>query len=161
MANTPFRGPMQQGVNLDLYQSTQIFELGTVVEGANGKKYRYVQFLDAVTYQLGDVCLAGGTALDDWKVTNNASGGSVITGQIVVGVLHGIANVPVQNDFGWVQIAGQCAPRGTYVAGDYLKPHASNNGQAVVSGYTAAKADFNIFAKAITAAIAILAIGQG
>lgn len=154
MASTPFRGPLTQGPNLDLYGSTQLFELGTLAHGANGKTFRYVKFLDAVTYVAGHVCCAATTtAIDQWTVTNDRAGGSNITGQIVVGVLHGTANVPAQNDYGWIQVAGECAPAGTYAAGDYVIPHATVDGTAVISGYTAAKADFNIFGKAKTSAI--------
>jgi hypothetical protein len=56
-----------------------------------------------------------------------------------------------------VQYKGECSPRGTYAAGNQLIPHATLDGQAVVSGYTAAAADFNIFARAHSSSRAVLA----
>lgn len=155
MANTVFTGPMTQGANLDSYVSTTPeYQLGQVAQGINGRKYRYVQFLDAVAYLAGHVCTAGTTtAADQWTVTNDRAGGSNITGHEVIGVLHGTVNVPTQNQYGWIQIAGECVPLGTYAAGDYVIPHATVDGTAVVSGYAATKADFNIFGKAKTSAI--------
>lgn len=148
-------GPKQLGVNLEQFDDTAQHALGEVFRGANGKEYRYVQFLDAVTYVSGHVCTFGTTGTDVWKVTNDRAGGSAVTGHGVVGVLSSI-NVPTQNQYGWLQVAGECSPAGTYAAGDYLKPHATNDGEAVVSGYTAAKADFNIFAFAHSSTRAML-----
>ena len=156
MVATPFRGPLTQGVNFDLYQQTQIFELGTTADGSNGKKYRYVKFLDAVTYAAGHVCTHGTTTLiNQHTVTNDRAGGSSL-GAAVAGVLEGGVNVPVQNDFGWIQIAGECAPLGTYSADDTLIAHSSVDGTAVVDAYSAAKASYAPFAYAKTSAIAIL-----
>lgn len=152
-----FTGPLVLGANLDRYTDDKLHELGSLASGPNGKLYRYVRFLDAVTYQAGDVCTRATAGTDAWNVTNDRVGGSAVTGHEVVGVLHG-PNVPTQNQYGWIQVGGECAPRGTYVAGDYLKPHATNDGEAVVSGYTAAKADFNIFAFAQSASRATLRI---
>ena len=144
------------GINLDQFDTAAQHLLGTLATGVNGKMFRYVQFLDAVTYQLGDVCTIGTTGTDVWKVTNDRAGGSAVTGHAVVGVLAADGAVPTQNQYGWLQVAGECFLRGTYAAGDFVKPHASNDGEAVVSGYTAAKADFNIFAKAHSASRAML-----
>lgn len=148
-------GPKMLGVNLDRFTDAAEHELGTLFNGPNGKEFRYVQFLDAVTYVSGHVCTHGTTGTDVWKVTNDRAGGSAVTGHGVAGVLQS-SSVPTQNQYGWLQTGGECGPSGTYAAGDYLKPHATNDGEAVVSGYTAAKADFNIFAVAHSASRAIL-----
>lgn len=147
---TKSTGPALIGINVDTYDTTAKYPMGTFYEGVNGKAYQYVQFLDAVTYQAGDVVTRAGGTEGDWKVTNDRAGGSAITGHEVVGVLMAAIRVPTQNEYGWVQVRGECAARGTYAAGDFLKPHATADGELVVSGYTAAKADFNIVAKALS-----------
>lgn len=152
---TPAPGPQLLGVNLDRFTDSAEHALGTLYMGANGKEYRYVQFLDAVTYVSGHVCTFGTTGTDVWKVTNDRAGGSAVTGHGVAGVLQS-ANVPTQNQYGWLQVGGECSPSGTYAAGDLVKPHATNDGEAVVSGYTAAKVDFNIFAYAHSSSRAVL-----
>lgn len=151
MANEAGPGPKLIGVNLDRYTDAAEHELGDIYVGRNGKVFRYVRFLDAVTYVAGHVCTRGTTGTNVWNVTNDRVGGSSVAGLEVVGVLHGTNTVPAQNQYGWIQVAGECAPGGTYAAGDYVIPHATVDGTAVVSGYTAAKADFNIFGKALSA----------
>jgi len=141
------------GGNLTRFTDAAEHAMGDIAYGVNGKVFRYVQFRDAVTYVAGDVCTTALAAVDDWRVTNDRAGGGNITGHSVVGVLPSGLAVPTQNQYGFIQVAGQCAPRGTYAAGDYVIPHATVDGTAVVSGYTAAKADFNIFGKAETSAI--------
>lgn len=152
---TAATGPKTIGVNLDRFDDTPQHELGEEYEGRNGKVFRYVRFQDAITYQAGDVCTRGTAGTDLWNVTNDRAGGSAVTGHEPMGVLSG-PNVPTQNQYGWLQVAGECSPRGTYAAGDYLIPHATNDGEAVVSGYTAAKANFNIFAYALSSSRARL-----
>lgn len=155
---TDATGPKTLGVNVDRFTDDALHPMGTTYDGKNGKKYVYVQFLDAVAYLAGHVCTFGTTGTDVWKVTNDRAGGSAVTGHIVAGVLASGANVPTQNQYGWLQCEGECSPTGTYAAGDYLKPHATADGDAVVSGYTAAKADFNIFARAHSSSRAVLCI---
>lgn len=157
MPATKAPGPQLLGVNLDRFDTVAQFELGSIFFGINGKVFRYVQFLDAVTYVAGHVCTFGTTGTDVWKVTNDRSGGSAVTGHGVAGVLTtGNGSVPTQNQYGWLQVAGECNCAGTYAAGDLVKPHASNDGEAVVSGYTAAKADFNIFGYAHSSSRVVL-----
>lgn len=153
---TAATGPKTIGVNLDRFTDSAEHAMGEMFIAPNGKEYRYVQFLDAVTYQAGDVCTMGTTGTDVWKVTNDRAGGSAVTGHGVVGVLASGSNVPTESQYGWLQVGGECSPRGTYAAGDYLIPHATSDGEAVVSGYTAAKANFNIFAVAHSSSRAVL-----
>mgnify|MGYP000849721882 FL=1 len=136
-------GMLANGVDLDLYTSYKLpqYELGQVAFGNDGKKYRYVRFLDAVTYAAGQVCcLASASA---WNVSNDVSGGSQLAGNIVVGIALG---APSQNDYGWVQIAGIATVHheGASVAiGDILVADPSNDGAASEADYTAvAHADF-------------------
>lgn len=143
-------GPLAKGVDTSVY-TTAIrpgLSLGMVAWGEDGKAYRYVKFVDAVTYAAGQVLTFASATT--WDVTNDRAGGSAIAGHGVAGVCLG---VPAQNEYGWIQIAGLVAVNGTYSAGDFLKPHATSNGDAVVSGYTAAKADFNIFAYALSSSL--------
>ena len=141
-------GPQQIGANLDRYDTAAMHPLGSVFESERGKAYRYVQFLDAVTYAAGHVVTRGANTADTWKVTNDRAGGSAQAGHEVIGVAIG---VPTQNQFGWVQISGEATVLGTYAVGDQLKPHATTDGAALVSGYTAAAVDFNIFAAGVVA----------
>ncbi len=155
-------GPETQ-VNFNQIDTAAVWPLGTEVETANGKEFKYVEFLDSVAYLEGHVVTLAGGTIDEWKVTNDRAGGSgdVATfGHIVIGVVPALSTMPAPTgslrQFGWVQTEGECVVLGTYASGDYLKPHATVDGTSVVSGYTAAKADFNIFAKAISTTVAIL-----
>ena len=77
------------------------FNLGEMRETNTGKRYRYVQFKDAVTYTAGMCCTyADATSLT--TVTNDISGGTSI-GSVCAGVAVG---VPAQNGYGWVQTYG-------------------------------------------------------
>lgn len=152
MAETKATGPWL-GANLDRYSDTALHELGSIVNGVNGRKYRYVKFLDAVTYAAGHVCTYGTTtAVDQWTVTNDRVGGSSL-GAAVAGVLHGTNAVPTQNQYGWIQVAGECVPLGTYAADDTVIAHATVDGTAVIDAYSAAKASFAPFGYAKTSAI--------
>lgn len=108
------------------------YKLGDVVEGENGRFYRFVQFVDAVTYVKGHVvCLADANA-DEYKVTNDRSGGSMMAGLRPVGVVFQ-DTVPTQNQYGFVQIAGRAtvlAGSSAVIAGDLLKPDSSTDGAA-------------------------------
>ena len=122
--------PAAVGPNLDLCTDTPSFPLGAVVEGLNGKAYRYVQFVDAVPYVAGHfVCLAD-TDADEWKVTNDRSGGSMMAGLRGVGLVFQTA-VPTENQYGWVQIAGvgtALMGSAAVIAGDLLKPDSATDG---------------------------------
>lgn len=124
--------PKGLGVDLERCTDDPEHELGLVVEGKQGDgtwaRYRYVRFLDAVTYVAGHVVtLASATT---WAVSNDRSGGSALAGLMPVGVVFQ-ATVPTQNQYGWVQIAGIAniiAGSSAIIAGDYLKPDASEDG---------------------------------
>ena len=152
---TPVSAPKTLGIDLDSYTTAAAHELGEICFGKNGKIFRYVQFLDAVTYAAGQVVTQGTTGTDVWKVTNDRAGGSNVAGHSVIGVLVTDGTVPTQNQYGWVQIAGECTPLGTYAAGDYVIPHATTDGHAVVSAYgvadaAASKLAMNVFGKALS-----------
>jgi len=144
-------GPLARGVDLTRIDTAEKYDLGSIAIGRGtnrGKMYRYVKFLDAITYAAGQVVTVG--AATDWHVTNDRAGGSAVAGHGVVGVALA---VHTQNSFGWIQVAGLVQVAGTYAAGDYVIPHATSDGEAVVSGYTAAKANFNIFAYALSSSL--------
>lgn len=127
---TAHGGPQTLGPALDICTSTQEQPLGTIVWGVAGKRYRYVQFLDAVAYTVGDVVTIASAT--DWKVTNDRSGGSAIARLEPVGVVFQTV-VPTQNYYGYVQCAGIATVRvgsASVIAGDYLMPDASEDGEA-------------------------------
>ena len=102
------------------------YALGETRETLDGKKYRYVQFKDAVTYVAGQVCTPAAT---DWTaVTNDVSGGSSIAATTFAGICVG---VPAQNGYGWVQIGGVATVRsdGSVAADEAVVPH-SVDGEA-------------------------------
>lgn len=143
---TKMTGAPQLGPSLDLCTSDAKYELGSVVQGANGKWYRYVQFVDAVTYVAGHVVCLKDADLDEWKVTNDISG--AMAGDHPVGVVFQ-STVPAENEYGWVQCGGVAtvlAGSGAIIAGDYLKPDASTDGAA---DEATAGTDENIFAIAL------------
>lgn len=99
--------------------TTREYNLGETRYDSTGKKYRYVQFKDAVTYVAGQVLTAANTA---WTaVTNDRSGGSSL-GTIFGGVC---VSVPTQNQYGWVQVGGvaTCTGDGSVAAADPVVPH--------------------------------------
>lgn len=154
MAATKYTWNQFIGANLDRYTDAPEFELGTIVESAGGKRYRYVRFVDAVTYAQGQVVTLASTG---WSVTNDRVGGSDIS-LVPVGVLHS-DNVPTQDQYGWVQISGvasvRCAGAGI-AAGDILVAHGTTDGSAAEADYTSvAHADFK------TVGIALAAIADG
>lgn len=131
---TAFYGGQLLGVDVDAFSSnTSPFDLplGTcVMSSGGGKTYRYVRFVDAVTYVKGHVCsIASATQFD---VTNDVSGGSALAGLWPVGVLEGDGTtVPTQNQTGFVQISGIAtiiAGSAAVIAGDLLKPDAATDG---------------------------------
>jgi len=134
-------GPLASGVNTARYDSSAQYTLGEIAFGKDGKKYRYVKFVDAVAYAAGHVVtLASATT---WDVTNDRAGGSALANHPVVGVALG---VPTQNQYGWVQIAGIATvliEGAAVIAGDILVADPTNDGAASEADYTAvAHADF-------------------
>lgn len=128
-----FKGLVKSlGVNLEACTSAPEHALGTVVEGVDAAgraaRYRYVRFLDAVTYLAGHVVtIASATT---WAVSNDRDGGSALAGLMPVGVVFQ-ETPPTQNQYGWVQISGIAtiiAGSASIAAGDYLKPDASEDG---------------------------------
>lgn len=105
---------------------------------SNGYVYRYVQFLDAVTYAAGQVVeWAIATALT--KVTNDRAGGSSI-GNIPAGIAM---RVMTQNYFGFILVQGFYATIKTSGAddiavGESLISHATTDGtcDGVAAGST-------------------------
>ena len=104
------------------------YGLGATRYDNTGKKYRYVQFKDAVTYAAGQ-CVTWADATSLTTVTNDISGGSSI-GSIPAGVVLG---VPTQNQYGWIQTRGFHATVKTSGAddiavGENVFVHASTDG---------------------------------
>ena len=95
------------------------YNLGETRFDNTGKKYRYVKFVDAVTYAVGQVLAPANTA---WtNVTNDRSGGSAIStafGGVCI-------SVPTQNQHGWVQIGGvaTCTGDGSVAADEAVILH--------------------------------------
>lgn len=113
------------GPSVDRCTDDPLYTLGEIVWGKDGKAYRYVQFKDAVTYVAGHVvCLKAAS----WAVTNDVSGN--MAGDHPVGVVFQ-TTVPTENQYGFVQVAGEAtfvAGSASIVAGDWLKPDASEDG---------------------------------
>lgn len=126
---TQATGPKLTGVNLDRCTTAQEHDLGEVYDGKNGKKYRYVKFEDAITYATGHFVWIG-AAETDWEVTNDIS--AAMAGYVPVGVIHhATANVPTENQYGWVQIAGMATVligSAAVIAGDFLKADGTTDG---------------------------------
>lgn len=92
-------GPLDQIDSSDLYGVGYVAEVQ--VPGVGTKTYRYVKFLDAVTYAPGQVVTPGNTACT--SVTNDVAGGSSTMALTFAGVVIG---TPTQNSWGWVQTGG-------------------------------------------------------
>lgn len=125
---TRITGPAQIAPNLDICTDSPKFQLGQIVEGENGKAYRYVQFVDAVAYVLGHLVCLDSAAANDWKVSNDYSAN--MAGDHPVGVVFQSV-VPTENQYGWVQIAGEAtvlAGSNAVIAGDWLKPDGTTDG---------------------------------
>lgn len=92
-----------------------------------GKTYKYVKFLDAVTYVSGQLLEYANVACT--SVTNDRSGGSSL-GRVPAGVVWG---APTQNQHGWIQTKGPASGVLTSGADDiavneYIIPHATTDG---------------------------------
>lgn len=128
--------PNKIGLNpFEVNDITPRFGIGDVFEGRDPTTavtgpglFRYVRFLDAVTYARGHVCTFAAPATGiPYRVTNDISGGSS-TGQGVAGIA---CNVMTQNYYGFIQIGGQAivVGDGSVAAGDYVVAH-TTDGQA-------------------------------
>ncbi len=113
-------GNLAVGVDVTRYDTTAFYTLGETAEGEDGKRYRYVKFVDAVTYAAAKiVVLASATT---WDVTIDMSGGSALANLNAVGMCLG---VPAEDEYGWVQIEGIAtftAGSAGIVPGDPLMP---------------------------------------
>ncbi len=132
-ASPRFKAMKMAGVNLTLKHSTAQHPIGTHVHSAEGNAndgggcYRYVRFIDAVTYVVGHLCTTAGIL---WQVTNDRAGGTAQAGHWPVGFLVG--DIPAENDYGWVQCGGIITDAvmgsASVIAGDLLKPDATEDG---------------------------------
>lgn len=131
MAAHETQGPSILAPNINLCTTDPLWPLGTIIEGKNGKAYRYVQFVDAVTYVAGHLVCLDIAAANDWKVSNDTSGN--MAGNHPAGVVFQDV-VPTENQYGFVQIAGECATvligSAAVIAGDYLKDDGTTDGAA-------------------------------
>ena len=106
------------------------YALGMVFEGEDSSgryaAWRYVQFLDAVTYAVGHLCEYADTL--GTKVTNDRAGGTSI-GHVPAGVA---CMIMTQNYFGFIQVAGIATvySDGSVAAAEAVVPHATVDGQA-------------------------------
>jgi hypothetical protein len=120
------------GVNLERCSDAAEHELGMVIDGITNlgfrAQYKYVKFVDAVTYLINKVvCMADA---DGYDVSNDATGGSALANNWPVGMVFQTV-VPAQNQYGWVQIRGIAsfvAGSASIIAGDPLKPDGSEDG---------------------------------
>lgn len=128
-------GSKNIGVNLEKCHDTAIHELGEIYFGRNGKAYKYVKFLDAVTYVAGHVVTVAGT---NHEVTNDRSGGTAMAGHEPVGVVFQ-TTVPTQDQYGWVQVSGIATvlvEGSAVIAGDRLVSDETNDGAVREIVYT-------------------------
>lgn len=104
------------------------YALGTLgsydVALASGERvqnlYRYVKFLDAVTYVNGHVLAHTATP---WNVTNDRAGGTANIGGTAAGLA---TRAHTQNYHGWMQVAGvneNCLGDGSVAAGESVVLH--------------------------------------
>ncbi len=119
-----FRSGSGIGVSLGTPTASAVHPLGmhAYSDDAGGKCYRYVKFVDAITYVSGHVvCLASATT---WDVSNDAAGGATLAGLLPVGFVQG--TVPTENQYGWIQCGGIIADAvmgsASVIAGDLLMP---------------------------------------
>lgn len=110
--------------------STPIMAVGTVVwdPAAPNKAYKYVKFLDAVTYAAGQSVEYANLALT--SVTNDRAGGSSL-GRLPAGIATA---VHTQNSYGFIQVAGVATDVKTSGAddiavGEFVITHATGDGQ--------------------------------
>jgi hypothetical protein len=105
MADAQFLQP------LGTYSAISNAPLGHEVDAGYGRRYRYVKFIDAVTYVIGHVVQMAttyGFVTNDVDGTILGSTGLRFAGAIPNKDLAGntLTAVPAQNDFGYIQTAG-------------------------------------------------------
>lgn len=135
------------GDGVRVYHASAQLPLGTVGCDAFGSFWRYVKFLDAITYVSGHVC--GWSNTDAWHVTNDESGSTDRpAGVLVPWKRADTAVVPTQNQFGWIQFRGlhlavaKAAASDSWTDGLGGIMHSSADGVAAKEGTTpAATAD--------------------
>lgn len=123
------------GAVLTQIDSSPKFGLGDVIERPGGFKYKYVKFLDAVTYvgeydatgaaSVAMLCTYANAACT--SVTNDRAGGSSL-GQVPAGVPVG---VPTQNTYGWIKVRGVATigpTDGSVAINQKVIPHATTDG---------------------------------
>ena len=124
-----FRTGTSIGVALGTPTATAIYTLGLHVQSADdGKCYRYVKFVDAITYVVGHLCtIASATTYD---VSNDRAGGAALAQHYPVGFIQG--TVPTEDQFGFVQCGGIVANAvmgsASVIAGDFLMADATEDG---------------------------------
>ena len=127
-------GNLAVGVDVTRYDDTAVYTLGETAEGEDGKRYRYVKFVDAVTYAAAKiVVLASATT---WDVTIDMAGGSALANLNAVGMCLG---VPTEDQFGWVQFEGIAtftAGSSGIIAGDELMPDSEDGDLTEAAGGT-------------------------
>lgn len=150
-----FKGQATTQINFDQIDATPQYPVGSKVTSGDAT-YRYVKFVDAVTYKAYDcVTLASATT---WDVTNDRAGGSALAGQMPVGFLLNYTTMPTANTYGWVKTSGIhsfTAGSAAIIAGDYLMPDTTEDGDCTEA---AAGTDENICAVAL-ATVADNAVG--
>lgn len=112
--------------------ATDLNQVGTVmIDGSNGKKYRYVQVDDANLAANDVVEYANATGTE---VSKDVSGGTVV-GRAFAGVA---VNTITDGNYGWVQVGGlatcKVAANTAVLAGARVK---TGSADGVVSTYTA------------------------
>ena len=105
-----------------------------------GKAYKYVQFIDDVTYALGHVCLwanDSGTA-----VTNDKDGTSIADTDPTAGIC---LRAMTADYYGYIQVSGTAEVLGdtNVAAAEYVKSH-TVDGAAIVMGDTYEELAFGI-----------------
>lgn len=109
------------------FSSTQQAPLGTKVVDGEGKTWRYVQFLDAITYAAKQACTWDDR--DAWTVTNDVSDSD--DSEDLAGIVNGVAT---ENSYGYLQTGGRvddalkAAGDDSIARGTYLRAHASTDG---------------------------------
>jgi hypothetical protein len=97
---------VQATLPIGSYETVASCPIGTPLE-VGPRKYRYVKYVDAVTYVVGHVCAPKATA---YNVTNDISGAleARFAGCVPNLLTNGSATttVPTEGQFGWLQVSG-------------------------------------------------------
>ncbi len=122
------------GAQWDRVDTTQQFALGTVGQGHDGKKYKYITYSEeaaAVDGVAGEVAYyVSGTGYANSDVTSDVSASDSVGAGVLMAALS-------DNEFGWVQITGPAtltiALTGGTADGDPLTPTGAADGSLDVS----------------------------